>query len=116
MHIRRANAIFTACAHSTCKSEHFEQIGYQYSVLASEALSHRMQVLASYAQAMASFARKLVSRSTTNLNEKEKTLLQNGIDAGLPCQAGENFDQCPNQNFDRVWPLITELRASSDHN
>lgn len=116
LHIRQANAIFTACGHSSCKSEHFEQIGYQYSVLASEARSNRMQVLASYAQAMASFARKLVARSTANLNEKDKTLLQSGINVGLPCQEGENYDQCLNQNFDRLWPLITELRASCDHN
>jgi len=113
IHIRKVNDIFQSCSHSHCTAEKFEQIGYQYAVLASEARSNRMQVLASYAQAMAGFARKLFNQCTEKLDDAEKSLLQNGIELGLPCRNGEHYDQCPNQNFDRVWPLITELREHS---
>jgi predicted amidophosphoribosyltransferase len=113
--IRQANAIFTACADSTCKSEHFEQIGYQFSVLASEARSSRMQVLANYAQAMAGFVRNLQTKSANQVDDEDKSLLQSGIQIGLPCQEGKQIDQCPNQNFDRVWPLIVELREHSQN-
>jgi hypothetical protein len=111
MHIRQANRLLHKCAENHSDPQQYQQIGYEFTVLASEARSSRMEVLASYATALATFARDLVKRSEKKVADEEFALLEHGIALGLPCHEGEQLEQCPNRNFDRVWPLITELRS-----
>ena len=77
----------------------------------SEAQASRLDVLAHYAQAMASYARYLSSKDPAQISQPEQKLLQDGIDVGLGCQQGAIDDKCIEQNFDHLWPFISKLRA-----
>ena len=114
-HIHIASEILRECGDSPCTTDHFERIGFHFTQLASEARSNRLGVLATYAQAMASYTRYLSNKSPTQISQTDRALLRDGIDIGLGCQQGVVADRCIEQNFDRLWPVVAELRAYIEH-
>ena len=113
-HISTARNILRECHDSPCSADHYERIGFQFTVLMSEAQAGRQGVLTTYAQAMASYARHLSNKDTAQISQTDLDLLRDGIAAGLGCQQGARTDNCVAQNFDHLWPFIAELRARID--
>ena len=110
-HISKAQALLRECHLSPCVADQYEQIAFQFNALMSEAQASRLDVLAHYAQAMASFARYLSNKDPVRISQLEQKLLQDGIEVGLGCQQGAIDDKCIEQNFDHLWPFISKIRA-----
>lgn len=110
-HISKAQILLRECHHSPCYTDQYERISFQFSALMFEAQASRLDVLAHYAQAMASYARYLSNKDPAQISQPEQKLLQDGIEAGLGCQQGAIDDKCIEQNFDHLWPFISKLRA-----
>ena len=109
--ISKAQSILRECQDSPCDPEHYEQIAFQFNILMSEARATRMVALANFAQAMSAYARYLANQNPIQISLRECELLQNGIIAGQRCQQGSIDENCIEQNFDHLWPIIAELRA-----
>ena len=110
-HISKAQTLLRECNDSPCYADQYERIAFQFNALMSEAQASRFDVLAHYAQAMGSYARYLSDKDPVQISQLEHELLQDGIEAGLGCQQGTIDDKCIEQNYDRLWPCISKLRA-----
>jgi len=113
-HINKAQNILRECHDSPCDPEHYERIAFHFNILMSEARASRMVVLGNFAQAMSSYARFLANKNPAQITQRECELLRNGIKAGLHCQQGTIQNECMEQNFDHLWPIIAELRTQME--